>query len=71
MKDTLLDKQDRQCTHNVTLRRLRLTIVAAEKISILYSGISFVVLVFYHAMRMCRVVMCVLSASALFFYVIS
>ena len=31
MNAILLEKQDRQCTYNVTLRRVRTTIVAVEK----------------------------------------
>ena len=31
VKSFLKNEQDRQCTHNVTLRRVRKTIVAVEK----------------------------------------
>jgi hypothetical protein len=31
MKAILFDKQDRPCTYNVTLMRIRMTIVAVEK----------------------------------------
>jgi len=71
MKDTLLDKKDRQFTYNVTLRLLPVNIVAGKKMCISYSGIAFVALSIQHAMHMCRIVMCGLSGCAIFFYIIS
>jgi len=51
-------KQDRQCRCNVTLRRVRVTIVAMQKaISIIYSECVCVVLVIQHAKRMRHVIL--------------
>jgi hypothetical protein len=60
MKATVFDKQDRQCTYNVTLRILRVTIVAVEMI-ITYSECISIVLVTQHAMRMRCIVICDMS----------
>ena len=53
-------------------RRVFATIVAVEKaISVTYSEYVFAALVIQHAMRMCHIVICGLSGSTIFFYVIS
>ena len=62
-------KQDRQCTHNMTLRRFRLTIVTVKNQYYL-----FWVCVCSRSYPACRVhvqyyiVICVLSGSAIFFH---
>jgi uncharacterized protein YgbK (DUF1537 family) len=50
-------KQERQCTYNVTLRRVRVTIVALKKISITYSQCVSVALFIQHAMRVRRIIL--------------
>jgi len=58
-------KQDRQCTDNVTLRRVRATTVVAEKTtSITYSECVSVALGIQHAKHMRRIVMYGLSGCA-------
>jgi len=52
MKATLHDKQERQCTYNVTLTYFRVTIVAVKKQLVLYMLIVSVALVIQHAVRM-------------------
>ena len=65
-------EQDRQCTYNVTLRRLRSTIFCSEKaISITYSECVFVALVTQYAMRMQNIVICGLPGCEIFFHIIS
>jgi len=50
--------QDRQCTYNVTLRRVRPTVVAMEKqLSNTYCECAFVALGIQHAMRMRRIIL--------------
>jgi hypothetical protein len=72
MKATLFDKQERQCTFNVTLMRHRISIVAVEKaVSFTYSECVFVALVIQHAVLMHRIVICYLYVSTIFFHVIS
>jgi hypothetical protein len=61
-----------QSTYNVTSRRIRATIAAMEKaISITYSESAFVALGIQNAMRMLNIVICGLSGSKIFFYIIS
>ena len=56
--------------YNVTLRRVRVTIVAVEKaIRITYSERVFVALGIQHAMRMHHNVVCCLSGSPVFFHI--
>ena len=47
-----------QCTYNVTLGRVRATIVAVKAISIAYSESMFVVLVIKNVMCMHHIVIC-------------
>ena len=61
------ESQDRQCAHNVTLRRVLATIVAAEEQFLTYSQCLFVDLVIQHAMYMSHIVMCSVCGSALYF----
>ena len=54
-----------QCTYNVTLRRVRLTIVAVEKaISIAYSQSVSLALVMRHAKRMRRIILSTVACLA-------
>jgi len=48
-------KQDRQCTHNVTLMRVHITTVAVEKIISTYSECMSVALGIQLAVRMCHI----------------
>jgi hypothetical protein len=50
------NKQDRQVTYNITLRRVSATIVAVEKQWVLHNLCVLVALVIQHAMRMRHVV---------------
>jgi hypothetical protein len=58
-------KIERQCTYNVTLRRVRVTIAAVENIT--YSECVYLALVIQHAMRMRSTVICTLPGSTIFF----
>ena len=61
-------KQDRQCTYNVTLRRLTCNhCYSGKAIFITYCGCLFVGLGIQHAMRMRHIVFCGLSGSTIFF----
>jgi len=61
---------DRHYTHNVTVRHVRVTIVAVEK-RITYSECVFVALVMQYAKRMHYTVIYGLSDSNIFFHIIS
>jgi hypothetical protein len=51
-------KKDRQCTCNITLRRIGITSVAVQKqLNITYSECAFVVLVIQHAKCMRRIIL--------------
>jgi hypothetical protein len=64
-------KQYRYCTYNVTLRCVRATIVAVEKVMIITQlACVFVTLDIQHAMRMCHTLICGLPHSP-FFHIIS
>ena len=53
-------EQDRECTYNVIMRRVRVTIIAMKN---QYSECVFVDLVIQHAKRMHRVMSSVTSAA--------
>jgi len=56
--DEEINKQDRHCTYNVTLRRSRVTIVAVEKQWILHIlSVLSAVLVIQHAERVRRIIL--------------
>jgi hypothetical protein len=60
------EKQDTQCTYNVTFRRVRVTIVAVQKaISITYSECVPVALPIRHAKRMRRIILSSVACLAL------
>jgi len=70
-------EQDRQFMYNVTLRRVRATIVAVEKQYVLHNlcvcvcVCVFVALDIQHAMRMCHIVIRGLPRSTSVFHFIS
>jgi hypothetical protein len=67
-----LQMQDRQCTYNVALRRVRAIIVALEKkISITYTECVFVALGKQHAIRNHHIVICGMSGSTILVNVMS
>ena len=67
-----LQMQDRQCTYNVALRRLRAIIDALEnKISITYTECVFVALCMQHATRIRHIVICGMSGSTILVHVMS
>ena len=69
-----MGKQDRQCTYNVTVRRVRVTIVAVEKsVSVTYSERVFVALgiQYANAHALYYIVNCGLSGSKIFSHIIS
>ena len=60
--------QPNNVRRNVTLRRFRVTIAAAEKaIRMTYSECVFMALGYQHAMGMRRIITCGLSGSTIFF----
>jgi hypothetical protein len=67
----LLSQQDRQCTNNITLRRVRAIIVAVQNQSIAYSEGVFLALGIQHPMRMPHIAICGLSGSTIFFTIIA
>ena len=62
--------RDRHCTHNVTVRRVRVTIVAMDK-RITYSECVSVALVILYAKRMRHAVIYALSDPTIFFQIIT
>jgi hypothetical protein len=62
---------DMQCTYNVTLRRIRATIVARENVIITYSEYVFVDLGIQHEIHICYIVTCGLPGSTRFLHIIS
>ena len=63
---------DRQCTYNVTLRRVRAAIVVVKKtLSIAQTMCVFVALGIWHAVRMRRIVVCGLPGYTIFFHIVS
>jgi hypothetical protein len=63
--------QDRQCTCNITLRCVHVTIVAEEGQSITYSECVFVVLGIEHAICIHHIVNCGQPGSTVFFHIVS
>jgi len=62
-------KQGRQCTYNVTLRRVRATIVAVKKaISITYSECVSLALGIQHATRMRHIILSSVACPALQYF---
>jgi hypothetical protein len=70
--------QDKQCTYNITLRRIRTTIIVVEKQWVLHNlsvcvcvcVCVFVALIIQHAFRMRYTVICGLPPSTIFFHII-
>ena len=53
----LISEQASHCTYDATVRRVRATTIAVEKISITYSEFLFIALIIQHAMRMRLIVL--------------
>jgi len=64
-------KQDRNCTNDVTKRRIRATIVVVEKQWVLHIVNVCLALGIHHAVRMIHIAICDLAGSAVFFHIIS
>jgi hypothetical protein len=72
IKIYLYDKQERQCKHNVTLRRVRANHCCRGKtISITHSESVFAALVIRHTVRMRHIVIRGLPGFTIFFHIIS
>ena len=70
--NSAINKQERQCTYNVTLRCVRATIVVVEKaMGIIQPECVFVALGIQHAMRMRHTLIYDLPRSTTFFHIIS
>ena len=68
----LSNLQGRQCTYNVTLRRVRATIGAVEKaMYIAYSECVCLALGAQHEMRIRHIFICGLSGAAMIFHIFS
>ena len=67
---SLSNNSDRLCTYDVILRRVRVTVVAVNKQDIAYCDPMYVAVIIQHAKRMRLIVMCGLSGSSIFFYII-
>jgi len=64
-------QEDRRCTCNVTLKRVRATVVVVEKQQMLtYTEWGFVALVIQHAMFMRHIVICSPSGCTIFCHII-
>ena len=64
-------QQDRQYTYNVTMMRIRATIVAAEKQYALHILRLFVASGIHNAMQMRHIIIFSLSGCTIFLYIIS
>jgi hypothetical protein len=65
-------KQDRQCTHNVTLMGVSVSIVVVERaVGITCSECVSVASIIQHAMRLRHIVICGPFGSTIFFHIIS
>jgi transcriptional regulator of heat shock response len=69
--DRIFCKQDKQSTYNVTLRRVRVTIVAEEKQLVLHNLSVFSALGIQHEIPMRHIVIFGLPHSTIFFHIFS